>query len=166
MGEVSDQTVINCFHKCGFQKECADHEEEFASLVKELSLDVSTSHYIDLDMDVVTSMVDVESIAWWHASRQEAIKLIIGSKNSQENKDLMKILNDDDSEEIIDPMAITLVPGSLQVVDCVMRFSQQHGNEKLDHSLTSHWNAAGYVDNQQTAAKHNRKLLQISFVLM
>ena len=64
--------------------------------------------------------------------------MIIGSKNSQENKILMKILNDDDSEEIIDPMAITLVPGSLQVVDCVMRFSQQHGNEKLDHSLTSH----------------------------
>ena len=50
----------------------------------------------------------------------------------------MKIVSDDDCEEIIDPMAITLVPGSLQVVDCVMRFSQQHGNEKLDHSLTSH----------------------------
>lgn len=55
--------MINCFHKCGFQKECADHEEGFASLVKELSLDVSTSDYIDFDMDVVTSMVDVESIA-------------------------------------------------------------------------------------------------------
>ena len=63
--------------------------------------------------------------------------MIIGSKNSQENKDLMKILNDDDSEEIIDPMAITLVPGSLQVVDCVMRSSQQQRNEKLDHSLTT-----------------------------
>ena len=49
----------------------------------------------------------------------------------------MKILNDDDSEEIIDPMAITLVPGSLQVVDCVMRSSQQQRNEKLDHSLTT-----------------------------
>ena len=67
--------MINCFHKCGFQKECADHEEEgFASLVKELSLDVSTSDYIDFDMDFVTSMVDVESIAWRNASRQEAIK--------------------------------------------------------------------------------------------
>ena len=63
MGEVSDQTVINCFHKCGFQKECTDHEEGFPSLVKELSLDMSTSDYIDFDMDVVTSMVHVESIA-------------------------------------------------------------------------------------------------------
>ena len=46
-------------------------------------------------------------------------------------------MSDDDSEEITDPMTITLVPGSLQVVDCVMLFSQQRGNEKLDHSLTT-----------------------------
>ena len=42
--EVSDQTVINCFHKCGFGKKRPDvqvldreeEEEEFGSLVKEL----------------------------------------------------------------------------------------------------------------------------------
>ena len=55
MGEVSDQAVINCFHKCDFRKErpsvqlLDQEEEEFASLVKEFSSDVSPSDYIDFD---------------------------------------------------------------------------------------------------------------------
>ena len=60
------------FHKCGFRKERPDFqvldkdEEEFASLVKELSLDVSPSEYIDFDMAVATSQspVDARSITW------------------------------------------------------------------------------------------------------
>ena len=55
MGEVSDQAVINCFHKCDFPKKCPSvqvldqEEEEFTSLVKEFSSDVSPSDYIDFD---------------------------------------------------------------------------------------------------------------------
>ena len=55
MGEVSDQAVINCFHKCDFRKKCPSvqvldqEEEEFTSLVKEFSSDVSPSDYIDFD---------------------------------------------------------------------------------------------------------------------
>ena len=56
MGEVSDQAVINCFHKCDFRKERPSvqvldqkEEEEPASLVKEFSSDVSPSDYIDFD---------------------------------------------------------------------------------------------------------------------
>ena len=52
--------------------------------MKELSPYFSPSIYIDFDIDVATSQspVDVKSIAWRQESRQEATKLIIGSKNS------------------------------------------------------------------------------------
>ena len=41
-------------------------EEEFASLVKEVSSNVSPSDYIDFDMEVATpqSPVDARSITW------------------------------------------------------------------------------------------------------
>lgn len=47
--------MINCFHKCDFRKKCPSvqvldqEEEEFTSLVKEFSSDVSPSDYIDFD---------------------------------------------------------------------------------------------------------------------
>ena len=43
---------------------------------------------------------------------------------SQENKDPMEIISDDKSDEIIDPTAIILVSGALQVVNRMMRFPQ------------------------------------------
>ena len=59
------------------------------------------------------SPVDVKSIAWQQESRQEAITLIMGSKNSQDNEDPMEIVSDNESEEIIDPMAIKSVSEAL-----------------------------------------------------
>ena len=59
------------------------------------------------------SPVDVECIAWQQESRQEAITLIMGSKNSQDNEDPMEIVSDNESEEIIDPMAIKSVSEAL-----------------------------------------------------
>ena len=71
-GEVSEETIVNCFKKCGFQKSQPDvqltdfaEEEEFESLVKELSTDVSATEYIDFDQEVVTSetLIDFKNIA-------------------------------------------------------------------------------------------------------
>ena len=71
-GEVSEETIVNCFKKCGFRKSQPDvqltdfaEEEEFESLVKELSTDVSAAEYIDFDQEVVTSQLstDVKNIA-------------------------------------------------------------------------------------------------------
>ena len=73
------------------------------------------SDYINFDMEFAMSQspVDVESIAWQQESRQEAITLIMGSKNSQDNEDPMEIVSDNESEEIIDPMAIKSVSEAL-----------------------------------------------------
>ena len=59
-GEVSEETIVNCFKKCGFRKsqldvqltDFAEEEEEFESLVKELSTDVFAAEYIDFDREV------------------------------------------------------------------------------------------------------------------
>ena len=63
--------MVSCFHKSGFRKERPDiqvldqEEEEFVSLVKELSCDVSPLDYIDYDMEVAMAQfpVDVNCIA-------------------------------------------------------------------------------------------------------
>ena len=47
----------------------------------------------------------------------------------------MKIVIDDESEKIFDPMAIKSVSEALQILDDVMRFAQQHRNKNLDQSL-------------------------------
>ena len=75
----------------------------------------------------------------------------MGSKYSLENEDLIEIVSDDESEEIIDPVTIKSVSEALQIVDLVMRFSQQY---------------AEYTDDQQMTAKNNRLFLQMSFVFM
>ena len=69
--EDLDQGVINGFHKFDIRKECPDvqvldQEEEFASLVKELLLDVFVSDSINFYIEVSTSqpLVDVKSIVW------------------------------------------------------------------------------------------------------
>ena len=66
-GEVSEETIVNCFKTCGFRKsqpyvQLTDfaEEEEFESLVKELSTDVSAAEYIDFDREVVTSQPSID----------------------------------------------------------------------------------------------------------
>ena len=70
--EVSEETIVNCFKKCGFRKSQPDiqltdfsEEEEFKSLVKELSTDFSAAEYINFDREVVTSQpsIDVKNTA-------------------------------------------------------------------------------------------------------
>ena len=91
-GEVSEETIVNCFKKCGFGKSQHDvqltdfaEEEEFESLVKELSTDVSAAEYIDFDREVVTSQpsIDVKNIACRQESCQNAIDTVMGCHNDQ-----------------------------------------------------------------------------------
>ena len=101
-GEVSEETIFNCFKKCGFRKSQPDvqltdfaEEEELESLVKELSTNVSAAEYIDFDREVVTSQpsIDVKNIAWRQESRQNAIDTVMGCHSDQEH---LKDIESDD----------------------------------------------------------------------
>ena len=89
-----------------------------------------------------------------------SIKLIMGSKNSQNNKDPMEIVSNDESKEIIE-----------NKIDC-QRFADSRCvflsiflriGSVLDDS---HWKAAGYTDNQPMTAKNNWLFLQISLAFI
>ena len=124
--------MVKCFKKCGFGKSQPDvqltdfaEEEEFESLVKELSTDVSAAEYIDFDREVVTSQpsIDVKNIAWRQESRQNAIDTVMGCHNDQEH---LKDIESDNEEVIIDDfLAIKSISEALKLVDR-MCFTRQY----------------------------------------
>ena len=141
-GEVSEETIVNCFKKCGFQKSQPDvqltdfaEEEEFESLVKELSTDVSATEYIDFDQEVVTSktLIDFKNIAWQQESCQNAIDTVIGCHNDQEH--LKDIEGDDEEVTIDDSLATKSVSEALQLLNRITCFTRQCGDGKINESL-------------------------------
>ena len=141
-GEVSEETIVNCFKKCGSRKSQPDvqltdfaKEEEFESLVKEFSTDVSAAEYIDFDREVVTSQpsIDVKDIAWPQESSQNAIDTVMGRHNDQEHlKDI-----ESDAEEVTtdDSLAIKSISKALQLVDQITCFTRQCEDGEINESL-------------------------------
>ena len=68
--EVSDQTVTNCFRKCGFRNK-AQH-----GVAQTLAGDVDSDDYVDFDKAIASSMpaVDAGSISWRQEIRKEIIE--------------------------------------------------------------------------------------------
>ena len=141
-GEVSEETIVNCFKKCGFQKSQPDvqltdfaEEEEFESLVKELSTDVSATEYINFDREVVISQpsIDVNNIAWRQESRQNAIDTVMEFHNDQEH--LKDNESDDEEVTIDDSLAIESISEALQVVDRITCFTRQYEDGEINELL-------------------------------
>ena len=118
--QVSDQTVINCFRKCGFRKKVQDgdvqtldqdEEGEFANLVKELAGEVDPDNYVDFDKDIASSMpaVDAGSIFWRREIRKEIIE-----KHENPADGVMDVSsNEDVYEEIEDSERIKSISDAL-----------------------------------------------------
>ena len=92
-------------------------EDEFESLLKELSTDVSAAEYVDFDREVVTSQpsINVKNIAWPQESRQNAIDTVMGCHNDQVH--LKDIESDDEEVTTDDSLAIKSISEALQLVD-------------------------------------------------
>ena len=110
-------------------------EEEFESLVKELSTDVSAAGYINFDQEVVTSQpsIDVKNIAWRQESRQNAIDTVMGYHNDQEH--LKDFKSDDEEVTIDDSLAIKSILEALQLVDRITCFTRQYEDGEINESL-------------------------------
>ena len=107
--DVSDQTVINGFCKCGFRNKDQDadvqtldqdDDEEFTNLVKELAGEVDPNGYLDFDKDIASSIpADAGSIFWHQEIRKE-----ITGKHKNPTDEVMNVSSDEDvDEEIQDP---------------------------------------------------------------
>ena len=141
-GEVSEEAIVNCFKKYGFRKSQPDvqltdfaEEEEFDSLVKVPSTDVSAAEYIDFDREIVTSQpsIDIKNIAWRQESRQNAIDTVMGCHNDQEH--LKDIKSDDEEVTINDSSAIKSISGALQSAEGITYFATQYEDGEINKSL-------------------------------
>ena len=110
-------------------------EEEFESLVKELSIDVSAAEYIDFDRQVVTSQPssNVKNIAWRQESGQNAVDTAMGCRNDLEH--LKDIESDDEQVTIDDSLAIKSISEALQLVDRITCFTRQYEDGEINESL-------------------------------
>ena len=110
-------------------------EEEFESLVKELSTDVSAAGYINFDQEVVTSQpsIDVKNIAWRQESRQNAIDTVMGYHNDQEH--LKDFKSDDEEVTIDDFLTMRSISEALQLVVRITCFTRQYEDVEIKKSL-------------------------------
>ena len=110
-------------------------EEEFESLVKKLSTDVSAAGYINFDQEVVTSQpsIDVKNIAWRQESRQNAIDTVMGYHNDQEH--LKDFKSDDEEVTIDDFLTMRSISEALQLVVRITCFTRQYEDVEIKKSL-------------------------------
>ena len=141
-GEVLEETIVSCFKKCGFRKSQPDvqltnfaEKEEFETLVKELSTDVSAAEYINFDREIVTSQpsIDVKNMAWRQESCQNAIDTVMGCHNDQ--KHLKDIESDNEEVAIDDSLVIKSISEALQLVDQITCFIRQFEDGKINESF-------------------------------
>ena len=109
-------------------------KEEFESLLKELSTDVSAAEDIDFDREVVTSQasINVKNIALLQESRQNATDTVTGCHNDQEH--LKDIESDNEEVAIDDFLAIKSISEALKLVDR-MSFTRQYEDGERNEPL-------------------------------
>ena len=140
--EVSEDTIVYCFKKCGFRKNQPNvhltdfaEKEEFEILVKELSTHVSATEYIDFDREVETPQlsIDDKNIAWRQESCQNAIDTVMGCHIDEEH--LKDIESDDEDVTIDDSLAINSITEALQLVNRITCFTRHYKDGEINESL-------------------------------
>ena len=106
--DVSTETIINCFQKCGFRQESInsitnDYEidEEFESLLIQFREDDQTTvdDFVTFDDNLPTSTgeVNMDLIDWRQQAREEAIKEVMPDISSA-NQAVKVVLDNDEND--------------------------------------------------------------------
>ena len=139
------ETIVKCFHKCGFQSSStvpSDSNDEMDNefLYKELTGSSSSTdieEFIDFDRNVETceSAVDISSVAWKEELREQCVQSVIGepSVQAQSSDD-----DDDDDVELVSVRELP-VPSAVQVLkmlDSIQQFvASQSESMELNASI-------------------------------
>ena len=106
--DVSTETIINCFQKCGFRQESINSitndneiDEEFESLLIQFREDDQTTvdDFVTFDDNLPTStgQVNMDLIDWRQQAREEAIKEVMPDISSA-NQAVKVVLDNDEND--------------------------------------------------------------------
>ena len=106
--DVSTETIINCFQKCGFRQESINSitndneiDEEFESLLIQFREDDQTTvdDFVTFDDNLPTSTgeVNMDLIDWRQQAREEAIKEVMPDISSA-NQAVKVVLDNDEND--------------------------------------------------------------------
>ena len=98
----------------------SDFDEEFQTLLNEISVDCSVDEYLDADNSTVTSEeVDVNRVDWRETLRQECVDEVVYSTEETNDSDLD---DEDDANESSSPDATVTAKEALFLLDKVQLF--------------------------------------------
>ena len=139
------ETIVKCFHKCGFQSSSTvpsdsndEMDNEFLELNKELTGSSSSTdieEFIDFDRNVETCelAVDISSVAWKEELREQCVQSVIGEPSVQAQSS-----DDDDDVELVSVRELP-VPSAAQVLkmlDSIQQFvDSQSESMELNASI-------------------------------
>ena len=144
--DVSTETIIHCFQKCGFKgrsessiAEDNEMDEEFESLCTQLREDdeITPEVFFNFDHDLTTSagQINTDLIDWRQQVREEAINEVLPNV-SYDSQTRNEVGSDDDEEEEekVPPQLTT--SEALQHLDDLLHFSLNKNDEQLSQLIS------------------------------
>ena len=140
-GDVSTETIINCFQKCGFGQESVNSitndneiDDEFESLLTQLREDdeITVEDFVTFDDNLTTStsQINTDLIDWRQETREEAIKEVVPDTSSANQAVNVVSDDDEDDQEEKTPRHHT-TSESLQHIDDLLHFSMMENDATL-----------------------------------
>ena len=141
--DISKETILHCFHKCGFEKsEChsVSGEGEVAeSLLAQLreDYDKTVEDFITFDDNLTTSIrqINTDMVDWRQQAREDAIQEVLPDVSAIQSE-VISDNDDEDDEEDHTPQQQLSATQALQNLDELLRFSLTQNNESLTTLIT------------------------------
>ena len=139
--DISTDTIVHCFQKCGFKKSWANStckdtriDEEFATFLNQFcdDDDITVEEFITCDDNVMTSpgQINTDLVDWREKAREEAIEDVLPNDlNRNEGQNPKVISNDEDHENIV--CSELTASQALQYLHELLEFSIAKNDETL-----------------------------------
>ena len=141
--DISEETILHCFQKCGFEKSgChsvsgeGEVDKEFESLLAQLREDddITVEYFITFDDNLTISIgqINTDMVDWRQQAREDVIQEVLPGVSAIQSE----VISDDDDEEDHTPQQQLSAIQALQNLDELLRFSLTENNESLTTLIT------------------------------